>query len=486
MFYSQLQLIGRFRRLGEASGRRVGLISLCGVLLFLALSGCAGWKVTDPVGALGRWKSQPAQQPILQTLSAAEEAVDQDFANAEDPTPEDLQVIAEDYPVGPGDTIDIQIFELLRPDTPQGERVMVDDLGFINITYVGQIKAEGLTAVELIERIKEILYPNILKDPQVTVTVLTKMHRTFSIIGAVREPQRYRLEKADFRLLQALAQARDIYNTNIPYVYVLRRPLASELIESIEGEEAKLEDSLQAEPAKLAPPQLSPEEDLEELLKAIPGKSVEDDNANTPNVLHFSDMASGSSSRKQAGRERHKGFDFSTVSSGKKLPFAGRVIKIPLADLRAGNANYDVVIRNNDVIHVPLPEFGFYYMMGNVNRPGAYQLGTTPVTLTQAIAGAGSLGALAAPSKVDITRRIGEHKQQIVQVDLAKIFAGIQPDYYIKNNDTINVGTSPVSPWMAIIRNGFRATYGFGFVYDRNYADRDQFRPFELPNLLFW
>jgi protein involved in polysaccharide export with SLBB domain len=125
-------------------------------------------------------------------------------------------------------------------------------------------------------------------------------------------------------------------------------------------------------------------------------------------------------------------------------------------------------------------------MMGNVNRPGAYQLGAIPVTLTQAIAGAGSLNVLAEPTKVDITRRIGEHKQQIVQVDLAKIFAGLQPDYYLKRDDTINVGTSPVSPWLAVLRNGFRATYGFGFVYDRNYADRDAFRPFELPNLLFW
>ncbi len=96
------------------------------------------------------------------------------------------------------------------------------------------------------------------------------------------------------------------------------------------------------------------------------------------------------------------------------------------------------------------------------------------------------MNLVAEPAKVDITRMIGKHEQQIVQVDVAKIFAGVQPDYYIKSDDMINVGTSPVSPWLAIIRNGFRATYGFGFVYDRNYADRDQFRPFELPNLLFW
>jgi hypothetical protein len=206
------------------------------------------------------------------------------------------------------------------------------------------------------------------------------------------------------------------------------------------------------------------------------------------NVPHFSDMSAGSSLSKREGPAEYKGFNQSmtAASSSKQLPFSGRVIRIPLKDLRAGNENYNVVIRNGDVINVPLPGFGYYYMMGNVNRPGAYNIGVIPVTLTQAIAAAGSLGPLAAPSKVDITRQISEHTRQIVQVDLAKIFAGVQPDYYIKPSDTINVGTSPVSPWMAIIRNGFRATYGFGFVYDRNYADRDAGRPFEWPNLLFW
>ena len=168
------------------------------------------------------------------------------------------------------------------------------------------------------------------------------------------------------------------------------------------------------------------------------------------------------------------------------MPFAGRVIRIPLPELRAGNYHYNIVIRKDDVIHVPLTEQGFYYMMGNINRPGTYFIGNIPVTLTRAIAAAGSVGPLAEPAKVDLTRRIGGHKQEIVQVDLAKIFAGLQPDYYIKKDDLINVGTSPVSPWLAVLRNGFRATYGFGFVYDRNYADRDVGRKFELPNLSFF
>lgn len=469
----------------------------------IGLNGCTGWGPTDPAGALGRWKTRPVQQRILQTLSAAEEEVGyEDFANAEDPAPEDLQVNAEDYLMGPGDTLDIQIYELVAPETPYFERVVVNDLGYITLQHdVGQIKAEGLTASELTERIKELLYPNILRDPRVTITVVGRTQRTFAIVGAVRYPLRYPIDKADYRLLDALAQAQDISQTNIPYVYVIRRPKAERLGPGVTAEREPGKEVLEpSAPVKSGPPKLSPEEELEQLLKSIPRKSSVGDRNNMSNVVHFSDVSASATPSRGTGRTssslsavenekdqspRNKSFYWPAAEPTKKIPFAGRVIRVPLPELRAGNANYNVVIRKDDVIHVPLTEAGYYYVMGNVNRPGTYSIGSIPVTLTRAIASAGSIGTLAEPAKVDLTRRIGSDKQQIVQVDLAKIFAGLQPDYYIKMDDIINVGTSPISPWLAVLRNGFRATYGFGFVYDRNYADRD-LGQYEGPNLLFW
>jgi hypothetical protein len=58
-------------------------------------------------------------------------------------------------------------------------------------------------------------------------------------------------------------------------------------------------------------------------------------------------------------------------------------------------------------------------------------------------------------------------------VDLEKIAKGLQPDFFIKPYDYINVGTHGTSRWLAVLRNAFRATYGFGLIYDRNFADRD-------------
>ena len=58
-------------------------------------------------------------------------------------------------------------------------------------------------------------------------------------------------------------------------------------------------------------------------------------------------------------------------------------------------------------------------------------------------------------------------------IDLEKISNGTQPDFFIKQNEWINVGTHGTSRWLAVLRNAFRATYGFGFIYDRNFSDKD-------------
>jgi polysaccharide export outer membrane protein len=92
--------------------------------------------------------------------------------------------------------------------------------------------------------------------------------------------------------------------------------------------------------------------------------------------------------------------------------------------------------------------------------------------LKMAIAAAGGLGPLAWPKSCEVIRRLSRKKEEIVLVDLDKIFRGEQPDFFIKPNDVINVGTHPTAIWRAVLRNAFRATYGFGFVYDRNFSDR--------------
>jgi protein involved in polysaccharide export with SLBB domain len=147
-----------------------------------------------------------------------------------------------------------------------------------------------------------------------------------------------------------------------------------------------------------------------------------------------------------------------------------RVIRIPIDKLREGDPNYNIVIRPGDTINVQNIVPGEFYMLGHV-RPGVYSLTGRKVTLKQAVAAAGGLDPLAIPRRCDLIRRIQVGNTQVevtVQVDLQRIFDGEEPDIYLKANDILNVGTDAVAPFLAVLRNAYRAAYGWGFTYDRN------------------
>jgi hypothetical protein len=152
-----------------------------------------------------------------------------------------------------------------------------------------------------------------------------------------------------------------------------------------------------------------------------------------------------------------------------------RLIRIPADKLSIGDPRYNIIIKPGDSIFVPVDIIGEFYVTGNVNKTGTVLLTGRPMTLKQAIAAAGGLGPLAWPKRCEIVRRIGRAHEEIVMVNLDKIASGETPDFFIKPNDLINVGTHATARWRAVLRNAFRATYGFGFVYDRNFANQDFF-----------
>jgi len=152
-------------------------------------------------------------------------------------------------------------------------------------------------------------------------------------------------------------------------------------------------------------------------------------------------------------------------------PSDREVIRVPFGELKRGALRFNIVIKPNDLIFVPSPPAGTYYLSGHVLRGGAYGVPADGITLKQAIASGGGLDQVAIPARTDIIRRIGANQEVFVRVDLDRIAAGLEPDIFIKPNDQINVGTNAFAPFLASIRNGFRLTYGFGFIYDRNFAN---------------
>lgn len=153
-----------------------------------------------------------------------------------------------------------------------------------------------------------------------------------------------------------------------------------------------------------------------------------------------------------------------------------RVIRIPTKELLAGKQRFNIVIRPGDVIRVPAPPGGLVYMAGQVGRPGPITIPPGGLTLLRALDAAGGLSTIAIPERIDLTRMIGRDRQATITLNGRAVSEQTQPDVYLKANDRINVGTSFWALPVAVIRNGFRMNYGFGFLIDRNFGN-DVFGP---------
>ncbi len=66
---------------------------------------------------------------------------------------------------------------------------------------------------------------------------------------------------------------------------------------------------------------------------------------------------------------------------------------------------------------------------------------------------------------------VGPDRQATIMLDLRAISEGTQPDVFLKPDDHLNVGTNFWALPLAIVRNGLRASYGFGFLLDRNFGN---------------
>ncbi len=161
-----------------------------------------------------------------------------------------------------------------------------------------------------------------------------------------------------------------------------------------------------------------------------------------------------------------KVFKFDDVEN----PTDERIIRVPIDQLRQyGELKYNIVIKPYDMIIIPDPPTGVYYVGGHVARPGVFSLSGENVTLKQAWVAAGGPDDYAFPYRTEVIRRVGTNREVCVRVDLGKILALAQPDIYLKPNDEVYIGTNFFAPFIAAARNSFRLTYGFGFLYDRNF-----------------
>lgn len=442
--------------------RRGACLLLAALVLFAG--GCEVSDFLDPSQVVDPKKrnklapdgsATPIVQVILDDLDLGVQPPEPAYSDARDVTAADLEVVSEDYIIGPADQLRISIYNFPEPGTQFVDAFTVSDTGLVNLPDIGEVEVAGLTETEASDRIIDTLVEQRIIQPgtgRVNVLAFTRNNRTFTITGtAVRAPGRYPITKPDMTLLDALALAQGVTDAEVigEYAYVIRRI----------GDPAYF-DNEQAPPrggnngeGPVRPGENDP---------LAPRGAA---NGNSKPAFAYAQDANGAGTADD--------FEFEAPQE----PTNREVIRVPLQDLLRGALRYNIIVRPDDTIFVPAERGGVYYVGGNAAAVGVYSLiPGNAITLKRAIVSARGFNAVAIPQRTQLIRRYGD-QDVFVRVNLAKIFVGQEPDLYVKPDDMIMVGTNFPAPFLAALRNGFRVTYGFGFLYDRNFArERENFQ----------
>jgi polysaccharide export outer membrane protein len=126
-------------------------------------------------------------------------------------------VVAAGYRIGPKDLVEIRVLELQELNVER----RVSEKGMINLPFLEDIQAAGLTDSELAARLKIELERRLLQRATVSVQVREFRARPISVIGAVQTPGP--LEFAGrWTLLEAITAAGGLTSSHGRMAYVLR------------------------------------------------------------------------------------------------------------------------------------------------------------------------------------------------------------------------------------------------------------------------
>jgi len=506
--FDSLRKNGPMMAHGSSAGRRPGRRTFFTIVFVIASSGaCSDLRIPswinngflDPPQAGNYQKS--TRNEIRSAMSFLEEP--DGIEGAEEPTPADLLPNVIEPKIHPGDILRVSIFELQAPGVSTDQQIQVRQSGMETFPTVGPVQVAGFTARELELELKRVLRERqVLDDADVQVTVLRSESQQYTVIGAVAAPGNFPITRPDLRLLNALGSVGGI-PTQVMTVYVFRQPESDAT--GPNGADASMQNGTNGgwwhgphyslsdvgggtgrggrnvrlaqakgrggELERLESGPIGPS-NAEPVFDPATGewRIAEPQSGGTPSTMRAAvPVVPNRPAASQPSMEK------TPAAGGEEMPEGMRIIEIPASALLAGDPQYNIVIRPKDLIRVPLPNAGEYYMGGNVQSPGTYQLTGRQLTVKQAIISAGGFGPLAEPSRANLVRRLSKDEEQLIQINLDAISAHETPDFYLRPNDTINVGSAPYSFFLAVFRNAFRISYGFGFVYDRNFADSDTF-----------
>ena len=495
---------------------RTLVFSLFAMMSVFCMNGCEIDSFFNP-SVTGYYESTPSSMPILSRIDVIERETG--FTpDVTEPTAEDLVPNELVYRLAPGDVVRVEIYELVAANQTDVSVRVIDQAGSIRLPTLGDIQAAALTVDELQEDIIKRL-TGLISDPLVTVVLEDGRSFQFTIYGAVAGTGIYALTRPDFRIMDALSLAGGTASTT-QKIMIIREVAIDEAVRPEyerggasttgtsdgTGEEDlsdidALIDALGGDAVSPSAMRQSdePPVDVDDLKGvsvedrpfAVPGtdrvRSASSQEVNSDAFVFDEDRQewvrisaeevaelerSGGSIRPNTDRE-----SVANVTEQRQSPYATRIIELDYQALARGDSNLNVVIRPGDRVFIDTPEIGVVYIDGEIIRPGVYQLPIAgKLTLSRLVAAAGGLNPIAIPERVDFTRKISADREATLRVNLAAIRNRAEPDIFMRSDDHVHIGTNFFAAPLAVIRNGFRFTYGFGFLLDRNFGN-DVFGP---------
>lgn len=126
-------------------------------------------------------------------------------------------VFVRAYRVGPGDLLELKVFEVKELD----QVVRVSEDGSITLPLLGRVVVEGLTQEGVVLKLTGMLQAKYVKNPQVTIFIKEYKNQQVAVIGAVEKAGSYELVGRK-NLLQIISMAGGFSATAGNEIFILR------------------------------------------------------------------------------------------------------------------------------------------------------------------------------------------------------------------------------------------------------------------------
>jgi polysaccharide export outer membrane protein len=359
----------------------------CCALLCVLLMAPAAWSQTSAQNAGQASPLAPSDPQKPQSAEAANDRITQLAV---------VQAGKGDYLLSSGDLVGVEVF-----DVPELTRdVRVSDSGYISIPLLPtKVRASGLTALQLQEKLAELLLANgLVSHPQVTITVKEQHGEPITVIGAVKSPMVVQALHP-MTLLEVLSRAGGIADDAGGEILITRgaHPANSAIPAADETAETEV------------PPQATPASESAAEPKADAAAQLSPDPSPSPDTLLSEQLT----------------------------------LRVSLNDLlETGDPKYNVMLNGGDVVSVP--RAGVVYAVGGVQHPGGFVMASDhqQLTVLKLLSLSGGLMPVAKARDAVIIRQSPDSQQQQVPVNLEQILARKAKDPVLQQSDILFVPIS--------------------------------------------